>query len=73
MTQNKITYTITKYLAFIAPVILLMIVGLLLFHTLMLAVTFTLIVGVLGLIGLSFYVRRNFAGEVDKAYKKYKK
>jgi hypothetical protein len=39
----------------------------------MLAVTFTLIVGVLGLIGLTFYVRRKFAGEVEKALKNYKK
>ena len=69
---DKTRYTIIKYLTFISPIVILMAIGLILFHTLMLAVTFTVIVGTLGLIGLAFYVRRKYSKEVKKTYEKYR-
>ena len=70
--SNKLSYTITKYLVFIAPVVILMITGFVLFHTLMLAVTFTLIIGVMGMIGLAFYVQRSnkFTEEINRKQKR---
>ena len=74
MVQNRIIYTITKYLTFIAPVVILLIIGFFLFHSIILAVTFTLIVGVIGLIGLAYWVSKSgkYDKKIQQAYKKHK-
>ena len=61
-----------KYLTFITPPVILMIVGFVLFHSLMLAVTFTLIVGTIGLIGLAYWVssRGEYTEEINRKQKR---